>query len=140
MGPEFEKRLAAAVDMTRRTGAQSVELRYSDDQLPVVWMAIGEWLWLGERPVAEGTPGAKTRHEVAAALNPLTATMRLLDQIVDGGTCQHCGKVTAVSDNWAGGVILEEHICWYIYDPEVNTFRRQCEGEDEAETAPGSGP
>jgi hypothetical protein len=97
-------------------------------------------MWKDGRPVHESTKGGKVRNEVAAALNPLTAAMRLLDQIVDGGVCQHCGKVTAVSDNWKGPTILEEHICWYIYDPENNTFRRQCEGDESAATSgEGSG-
>ena len=124
-----DPRLVAAVKLVRRTGARTFTLRYSDDEEPTVWMAVGEWLWRDGGPVAKD---GETRYEVAAALTPLVASMRLLDQIVDGGTCAHCGKTTAVSDNWQAPTLLDEHICWYVYDPELQEFRRSCEGEADA--------
>jgi hypothetical protein len=121
-----DPRFLAAIDLIRRTGARSFSIRYSDDEQPVLWMAVGEWRWEDGRPVAEG---GQLRYETAAAMDPLTAVMRLLDQTMDGGTCVHCGKVTAVSDKWDLPTFMDDQLCWYVYDPELRTFRRSCEGE-----------
>lgn len=62
-------------------------------------------------------------------MDPLRAVLRLLDRMIDGGECTHCHKPTAVSDNFAAPTPLAEHICWYVFDPELATFRRGCEGD-----------
>jgi hypothetical protein len=111
---EYEERLAACVDLARRTGSMTFELRYSDDQEPIVWMAIGKW---GEN------------YETAAAMNPLRAAVRLLEIVIDGGTCTHCERLSGVSDDWSQSMPLESHVCWYVYDPETKKFRRGCEGD-----------
>lgn len=113
--PEYEERLAACVDLARRTGTQTFELRYSDDQEPTVWMAIGKW---GEN------------FEVAAGTHPLRAAIRLLEIAIDGGTCTHCKRTSGVSDDWNQAMPLEQHVCWYVYDPETKKFRRGCEGDN----------
>lgn len=111
---EMEAKLAACVDLARRTGSGTFELRYSDDQEPVVWMAIGKW---GEQ------------FETAAAMNPLRAAIRLLEIVIDGGICKHCERPSGVSDDWSQAMPLEDHVCWYVYDPETERFRRGCEGD-----------
>lgn len=125
---EYDERLAPAVDMVRRTGASSFEMRFSDDQVPIVWMAIAEYHWLDGLPVAKGTDGAEIRHETAAALNPLRAVFRLLEQLIDGGQCAHCGRPTAFAEDLTP-TFGDDTICWTQYDPELKTFRRACEGE-----------
>lgn len=119
-----DPRFTAAIDLIGRSGATSFELRYSDDQQPVVWMAIGSW------PASLFDKGAKgERHEAAGALSPMKAVMRLLTSILDGvGTCSHCKRPTAVSDDFTRSMPLEDHVCWYVYDPEMQMFRRGCEG------------
>ena len=42
MNPDSPQFLAV-IDMVRRTGAQTFELRFSDDQEPTVWMAIAAY-------------------------------------------------------------------------------------------------
>ena len=121
-----DPRFIATMDMIRRTGARSFQIRYSDDEQPIIWMTVGEWLWKDGRPVAEG---GEPRYEAAAALSPLGACVRLLEQIMDGGMCEHCGKMTSVEVNFTAHTFAEEHICWYVYDPELNVFRRSCEGD-----------
>lgn len=111
-----DPRLLAGLDLLGRTGAKNVSLGYQDDVKPLVWVAVATW-----------PKGA----EAAGALDPLTALMRLLELAMDGGTCAHCGRVSGVSDDWQNEMPLNEVVCWYIYDPENQTFRRSCEGETE---------
>jgi hypothetical protein len=111
---EEQERLGACIDLIRRSGSKTFELRYSDDEEPTVWMAIGKW---GDQ------------FEAAGAMTPIRALVRLLEAVIDGGRCNHCERPTAVSDDWQGQFPMEEQVCWYIYDPEMKTFRRGCEGE-----------
>jgi len=143
VNPVDDPRFTAGLDLIRRTGARGFQLRYSDDEDPVVWIAVGQWRWgkmrdasgrvVGKGPVPVGDGpvprGGQIRYECAAALDPLRAVLRLLDQIIDGGHCAHCSRPTGVSDDWTETMPLDEHICWYQFDPELSTFRRACEGE-----------
>lgn len=106
--------LTASIDLVGRTGATSTEIRYSDDQQPVVWMAIASY--------PDG------RWEVAAGQNPTRALYRLLERLVDGGICTHCQRPTGVDDTLSS-MPLGAAVCWYQYDPELKTFRRGCEGD-----------
>lgn len=112
--PTDDPRFVASVDMLGRTGATSFQIRYDDEQDPVVWVAVAQW-------------GAV--FECAAGMNPLKAVLRLLEHVVDGGKCTHCRRPTAVSDDWTATMPLGDVFCWYIFDPEVKTFRRSCEGD-----------
>lgn len=109
--PNLDDRFLAAVDLIRRTGADQFQIRYCEEESPVIWIAGGQW---GDKWV------------FGAALEPLEAIFRLCESAVDGGTCIHCGKLT-------GFVITPEQmpasklVCWYQYDPELKTFRRACE-------------
>lgn len=117
--PEVENRLMACVDLVHRTGASGFQLRYSDDEQPVVWMAIAGY--------ANGRR-VEPQYEVGAALAPDRAAFRLVESLVDGGQCQHCKRPTGVDDSW-GKMPFDEHVCWYQYDPEIRKFRRGCEGD-----------
>lgn len=121
-----DPRFQAAIDLIRRTGAQSFQIRYSDDEQPIVWMAVGEWFFKDGVPVASG---GEKRFDVAAGMGPVGAVMRLLEQIIDGGTCAHCGKMTSIEPDFTKQTFADELVCWYIYDPELITFRRSCEGD-----------
>lgn len=114
------------MSLIERTGARSFQVRYSDEEEPVVWMAVGEWsLGRDGRPVAKG---GKQAFEVGAAMNPLQAVLRLLDQMIDGGECNHCHRPTGVTDDWQHEMPLSDVVCWYVYDPEMEVYRRSCEG------------
>ena len=113
-----DPRFIAAIDLTRRTGAKGFQIRYSDDEQPVVWIAVADY---------------RKGHEAAAALDPLQAVLRLVETLLDGGLCVHCKRRSAVSHDWNRELPLAEHICWYVYDPELQTFRRSCEGEAKVE-------
>jgi hypothetical protein len=109
-----EEMMLACVDMVGRTGSEIFQSRYSDDEDPVVWMAVGKW---GDR------------YEVGAATNPVTAAIRLLETVVDGGQCQNCGKPTGITEDF-DDMPLDKMVCWYQYDPEMKKFRAGCAGGD----------
>jgi len=108
-----DPKFIAALDMLRRTGLRSFQIRYSDDEEPTVWMAVGVW--------------GDDRWECAAAGHPMQALMRLLDQAIDGGTCTHCGRPTGVSDHWESSMPLADAVCWQVYDPSTKKFVRSCD-------------
>jgi hypothetical protein len=107
-GPLF----LAGVDLVRRTGAKTFEMRYSDDNNPIVWMAVAEF---------EGG------WDAGAGISPTHAVMRLLDQLIDGGSCTHCHRPTGVTAEWQRDMPMANTFCWYQYDPETEKFRRGCE-------------
>lgn len=113
----------AAVDMVRRTGAQSFELRYSDDQEPTVWMAIALYhRGKDGRPQAKGKVNA---WDVGAGQDPYMAVCRLLDQLMDGGRCVHCNRPTGFSPD-ADNLPLGDFVCWYQYDPSTKKIVKGC--------------
>lgn len=110
----------AAVKLLQRTGARTYRVGYSDpeDGEPTVWYAVGEWRGGGA--------------EAAGGLDPITATLRLCEQVIDGGQCAHCNRPTIFDDNPGDGPfdsLLMAMGCVYGWDPELATFRRSCEGE-----------
>lgn len=121
--PTDDPRFLAAIKLLERTGLRQFQIRYQDDDEPTVWLAVGEW-FMGPKglPVAKG---GRITWECAAALTPLRAVLRLCDEVMDGGTCMHCGKPTGVTEDF-DAMPANEFICWYQYDPELATFRRGC--------------
>jgi hypothetical protein len=119
-----DKKIAAAVEMIGRMGGKQFEIRFFEEQDddvfdPPIWIARAKFQDKGH-DVWEAT----------GAMNPWRAIFRLLETLMDGGECTHCGKMTAVDENPPDFAIsaTEELVCWYRYDPELKTFRRQCEG------------
>lgn len=121
-------RMMACVDLIGRTGAEGFQIRYSDDEEPVVWIAVAGYKRSGDPK--SGNPAKRSErmhHEAGAALAPDLAAFRLLETLVDGGKCTHCHRPTGVDNDWAGGQPLDDLVCWYVYDPELKKFRRGCE-------------
>lgn len=124
-----EGKLTAAVDMIGRLGGREFQLRFDDrdvdDGTPVVWMALARW----DRLLGEEVP-ENARWQATGGTTPWQAIFRLLEAVMDGGRCTHCHKPTAVDERPADALIgiTEAMVCWYRYDPELRTFRRQCEG------------
>lgn len=123
-GPEAQTK--ALLNMLRRTGVIEFRLGISpdDDGEPRVWYVVGTW------------PGA--RHEAEAGLLPIEALERLAERVVDGGTCTHCGRMTSfvpdTDPTVASAVtppdaLLDALSCAYRWDPELEVYRRSCEGD-----------
>jgi hypothetical protein len=128
-----DPRFKAALEMLQRTGAREFQMRYSDDEQPVVWFAVGRWNWGKRRGGSDGpvAAGGRAVWEVAAALSPLRAVFRLLDQTIDGGRCSHCGRSTGFSEDVMLPTPLDAAVCWFMWDPEGQTFMRSCEATHE---------
>ncbi|MET0786572.1 MAG: hypothetical protein ABWY25_07700 [Paenisporosarcina sp.] len=109
-----DPRFLATVELIQRTGIQRFQIRYHDDEEPLVWIAVA---------------GYKGNWEAGAGLNPLTAVWRLAEALIDGGQCQHCSRPAGITNDWTGEMPMSGMICWYIYDPELETYRRSCEGD-----------
>jgi hypothetical protein len=111
----MDRKMVAAIEYVRRTGSKSFQLRYQDDEQPVVWMAVATY--------SDG------RCEVAAALNPLRAVLRLCEALGDGATCTHCGRASGFEPDSLESMPMDSLVCWYQWDPELGKFRRGCEGD-----------
>jgi hypothetical protein len=109
-----DERFLAALKLIQRTGATGVQIRYSDDEQPVIWFVVAEY--------------SENRSEVDAAFEPVRAALRLCERLVDGGQCTHCHRPTGLEPDSIETMPLNQTICWYQYDPELKTFRRGCEG------------
>lgn len=121
--PEQQHKLSAAVAMIGRCGASSVQIRWSDDEDPIVWFVVAQF--------DEGV------WETAAGRDPIEAALRCAEQLVDGAACAHCERPTALDTDWESPVTSVANragldLCAYVYDPERRTFRRSCEGEEQA--------
>lgn len=109
--PERDPKFVAAVKLLERTGADEFQIRYCEEEKPVVWMAIARW---------------GSRWETSAAMNPFTAVFRLCDQVIDGGTCQYCNRPTGF-DSDTDPMPMDVFVCWYQWDPQTKEFRRGCD-------------
>jgi hypothetical protein len=121
LGSQAEQdRLLAAYDFIRRTGARQIDIRYSDDESPVVWFVVAHYD--GRNPA--GIEG----QEVDASLSPVRAALRLCERLADGGQCRHCRRPTGLEPDSLETMPMDELVCWWQYDPELKKFRRGCEG------------
>lgn len=105
----------ACAELLPRLGVRHLELRCSaGDQpdAPVVWIAIAHF--------AEQLTNVP---QVAARLSPPQACYALLEQLVDGGICLHCGKPSGITLDLDTRL---RFVCWWTYDPELTVFRRGC--------------
>ena len=118
--PEAElRKLKACVELIGRTGASTWQLRYDDREPPCVWTCVVEY----DR--GDGGPW-----EAAAGRGPLEAVVRLVERLVDGGICHHCGRPTAL-DTFDDDHPMRRSVaalgCLYSYDPDEGSWVRGCE-------------
>lgn len=125
--PDLDPRALAGVQLLERTGASSFRIGYSDpdDGEPTVWYACATW----ERTAGGYRVKGTGRSEAAAAIDPVTAVMRLCEQVIDGGQCTHCHQRTIFLADTDDAGPLDLMGCVYQWDPELETFRRGCEGD-----------
>lgn len=120
--PDLDKdkdKLFAAIEFIRRMGASQVQIRFSDDVEPTIWMAVA--LYDKKNPL--GIEG----FDAAASSTPVDAAIRLCERLADGGLCVHCNRRVGFEPKVIGTMPLNDVICWYQYDPEMKTVRRGCE-------------
>lgn len=127
-----ERFIVATADAIGRSGASQMQLRYSDDEQPVVWFAVATWsAEMLEKLKPSGRDDSSSGHsEAMAAMTPVDALFRLLEKIIDGGTCTHCGQLTALVDPTEQNVTnLTRGIpaCWWRYSPSLGKWQTGCE-------------
>lgn len=118
MKVEADAMVKACADMLQRMGIGELRVGHSDpeDGEPVMWYAMAFFR----------VPGG---WEAAGAMSPERAMFRLCERATDGGHCLHCNKPTGIVDDaQASDMPLNALFCWYAYDPELQKFRRSCEG------------
>lgn len=121
-----DPRFTAALGLLERTGVREIQVRYSDDEQPVLWMVAARWQVDSDgRPVSDGD---RVGWNVGAGMNPLRAVFALCDQVVGGGQCTHCRRPAGFAET-LDPMPLPGQVCWYQWDPELKTFRRACEGD-----------
>lgn len=113
-----QDKLHAAINFLRRTGAKQLQVRYSDDEHPVIWFVVA--LYDGNNP--RKIQGA----EVDASTDPLRAALRLCERLADGGQCTHCERPVGFEPNLLLRMPMDDKICWYQYDPGTKRFVRGC--------------
>lgn len=121
-----DPRFIAGVDLLRRTGMKEFQIRYDDEQEPVVWIALASYTIHNGRP---SKSGKINHHQPGSGMTPLAAVLDLCDKAMTGGSCTHCGRPTMFDENF-GAALLDAYFCWYQWDPELETFRRGCEGDE----------
>lgn len=105
----------AAIELIARTGAKWTQIRYMDDETPLVWVAVA-----GFDPVGESG-----RMQVAAGFTPEHAFLALLELLIDGGKCQHCGRLTAFTPH--DDKPLPFDVCIYGWNETVQSYTRSCD-------------
>lgn len=113
-----DPRFIAAIEFIRRTGASSVQIRYSDDEQPVIWFVVAGY--------DGNNPTKMVGVEVDASVNPLRAALRLCERLADGGQCLHCGRPCGLDPDSIDSLPLDKFICWYQFDPGAKKFIRGC--------------
>lgn len=83
------------VDLIKRTGAWSLQMREVDDPPPLCWVVVVTH-YIDE----EGMPTADTQkgeqhYEAVAAMDLGTALKRMAEVLMDGGMCMTCKRPTA---------------------------------------------
>jgi hypothetical protein len=119
IGVGDDPRLVALTKLIGHTGASGFQLRYDDNEEPLVWIAVASY---------EDDESASTIHQVGAGLTPIQAAYRVTESLMDGGQCTHCHRPSAVALDPAE-IIGDEVICWYVYRDARQEFVRDCEDE-----------
>jgi hypothetical protein len=127
LSPKFK----AANDLLRRTGLTAIRVGWTDkeeDGEPIIWHVTGTW---GRARYGINKPahGKRIMYEVAAALDPETAILRLCEAVIDGGECAHCHRPTIFIEDEDTRMLDQIGGCIYAWDPELQVFRRGCEGD-----------
>lgn len=138
-GQELDPRIVGAVDMIRRCGARTVLFGFVTDDVPrPLWWAQAEF-YTDETGRPRGD-GKQRRYEAAAAMGPLRALLRLGETIIDGSMCRHCGRPAGLEPDSIDTMPADRMFCWYQWDPELQVFRRGCEGSTTTKLAVHASP
>jgi len=120
-----DPRFMPAVKLPRRTGAVGFQIRYSDDEEPVVWIAVAEYNVSPHGKIVSASKKGRPAYRIGAGMTPLKAIFALCTQIVDGGECAHCHRPAGFIED------VDEPdmkmICWWTWDPETTEYVQACQ-------------
>lgn len=112
----IDPRFTSAISTIRRTGAKTIQVRYSDDDEPVVWFLVAHYEQDGQKA-----------YQTAAALDPVDAALELCEQLLDGGLCTDCGRPTAFDPSLDNSAVFKlDQICWFTWRHDSETFEKGC--------------
>lgn len=121
-----DERFTAAIKFLERLGAREFQMRFDDEQRPIVWVAISGYSIINGKPATRGKINA---HQTGCGMDPLTAMFNLMTNSLNfRGLCNHCGRNTMFDESF-GEVPMADVYCWYQWDPELKLYRRGCEGD-----------
>jgi hypothetical protein len=112
MNADEQARFVAGVDLVGRTGASDFSVRCSDDVEPSVILCVATYPDGAWEVGAGGTPGI--------------ALVGLLERLLDGGRCTHCGRPSGFEPESLDAMPMNTQVCWTQWDPELATYRRAC--------------
>ena len=122
---DARNRLTAGVGLLGRNGAVRTQIRWSDDEQPVVWFAVATWR-VTPPPLRGRRPVPREHHKTGSGLGPLQAVLALCEAAIDGGTCTHCGRPAGLEPDSLDTMPADDVFCWYQYDPSTREFQRGC--------------
>lgn len=114
--------IKACAAMLGRMAVREMRVGFTppEDGQPIVWYCVAFFT-------------SHDRWEAEAGMEPELAMYRLLELVMDGGKCAHCERPSGVIRDRQAAEMIDggAFVCWYAYDPELKTFRRECEGRVE---------
>ncbi len=120
-GPEGDPRWIPAVDLLRRTGMREFQIRFCEEDEPVVWIAVARHDVIGGKPVAKG---GSPVWSAGAGMNPTAALFALCDSLIDGGICRYCQRPAGFAPDPEMGLL--PGVCWQRWNPGRKEFSRSC--------------
>lgn len=120
----LDPRFTAAIEVVRRTGATTIQVRYSDDEQPVIWFAVA-----GHNVGPEGVPiaaGGRRAWTTAAALTPERAVFKLAEELVDGAQCAYCHRPSGFLADPGERTFASSLLCWWTWDQETGKYVQEC--------------
>jgi hypothetical protein len=128
MNEDQDPRFFPALDLLKRTGVRQVQIRYHDDEDPVIWMVAACWYADEHRmPVATKEESEGTMWKVAAGFDPSQALFSLLDGVIgehSGGVCTYCMRPSAFDPSDPPRPRLVDNFCWLTFNG--SEFERGC--------------
>lgn len=104
----LDPRFTATIDLIGRAGAVNVQIRFCEEEQPMVCMIVAEF---------------RAHHQTGIGLTPVEAVFDLAHKLVEGAVCVHCYRPARFDPN---GDMSTGVFCLYRWLPLYNGFRRGC--------------
>lgn len=121
--------MLAIMKLLERSGMKEFQIRYDEEQKPVVWVAVALFKRPALRLPGKGLAEEKsnTGSQCGCGFTPIGAVRDLAENAVTGGTCTHCGRMIEVNFGDDEPAFPPTMVCYRKYDPEAKEFKRSCD-------------